>query len=94
VYRWDFELSMGYPEEDIGWFISKTRSDVYDEVLEELDEYKLKYIDLVGYIPKPEQENIDRAVEKGRWYLEVLRRADEIFDSDVGEKLIEVQMKS
>jgi hypothetical protein len=94
---------LDYPEEDSEYFSenissgqiepevrSKTREMIAENKLEQ---DALKYIELVGYVPKPEKDNIQEAVEKGKQYESAIRAFDEENNSDLGAELMSLALK-
>jgi hypothetical protein len=83
---------LGYPEEAIE-FYSETEvpGEEYRKKLTELhdrgeiDDEDLRYLQLVDYVPRPEKENILRAVEEGKRKEKALERFDEENNTRVAE---------
>jgi hypothetical protein len=94
-YDRDFALFLGYPEEDVKWFVENIggHSEAYEKSKEKLgDPEDFDFVtSTVMYIPKPTEEAYQRARETAEKYIAALNEADKKFDSDVGDKLIEVQ---
>jgi hypothetical protein len=91
-YDRDFALFLGYPGEDVEWFVGEGE-DQYEKSKKELGEPEDfdEIIQKVMYVPKPTEEAYERARKTAEKYVKALKQADEKFDSDVGDKLIEVQ---
>lgn len=90
----DFALFLGYPDEDVEWFVEETEDhgDAYERSKAELGDPEdfEKVVQAVMYIPKPTEKCYERAKQTAQEYIKALREADEKFDSDVGRKLIEI----
>ncbi len=85
-YRRDFGLVMGYPKKDVEWFLTQ-EEEAYDNFSSEIEGFD-DLIGLIAYVPKPEEENLEKARETAERYKNALKTADEKFDSDVGKKLL------
>lgn len=69
---------LGFPEEDVEYFSENiTDGQIEPEVRQKAEKMvqngvltnkDLKYLDIVSYVPKPEESNILKAVEKGKRY--------------------------
>lgn len=67
---------LGYPESAVKYYVKKTSeepagmkvSEKIDEMIEEgeLDKNSKECLEMLSYLPKPEEENIRKAVKKGR----------------------------
>lgn len=94
-YNRDFALFLGYPEEDVEWFVTNKMShgEAYEKSKQQLGDPAdfEQVIQKVMYVPKPTDEAYERAKQTAQKYIRALREADERFDSDVGEKLIQAQ---
>ncbi len=94
-YDRDFALFLGYPEDDVEWFIEKTEDiggavERSKEGLDDPDDFD--YVtSIVMYIPKPTEEAYQRAKETAEEYIQALNEAESQFDSKVGDKLIKAQ---
>lgn len=92
-YRRDFGKFVGYPKEDIDWFVEGKQGQ-YEKSREKLggpEDFDF-VVSAVMYIPKPTEKAYNRAENTANKYIEAIREADKKFDSDIGEKLIEVQV--
>lgn len=70
---------LGYPVRSVSYY-SKSGNigmDTVKEIQERFDDLELRYLALVGYIPSPEKDQVEKAVEKGREKSRVL---DELED--------------
>lgn len=89
---------LGFPEKSIEFFIEneqpamKSRKQISEMREKESFEADLKYLNLVTFIPAPEQKEVRKAVEKGRERADKLTEFDEETGSDLGEKFIEKRM--
>lgn len=89
---------LGYPEDDITYFADNvveghierpTRKKAEELVSRRVLKAKdLKYLELVSYVPRPEEENIVQAVETGREREEKILEMDENKGTDVGKEIL------
>ncbi|WP_414838347.1 hypothetical protein ACK3SF_02995 [Candidatus Nanosalina sp. VS9-1] len=89
---------LGYPEDDVEYFASNvveghierpTREKAEELVSEGVIRKKdLKYLELVSYVPRPEEENIVEAVELGKKREEKILEIDEDLGIDTGAKIL------
>lgn len=94
-YNRDFAVFLGYPEEDIEWFMKQ------DKDVGEIKQLSRKELgnpadfefvtSTIAYIPKPTQKSYKRAERRAKKYIKAIREADRQFGSEVGRKLIQVQ---
>jgi hypothetical protein len=80
----DLGLFCGYPEEDVEWFLDKGKGEWPEWRRDELAEISV----FAFYRPKPE-DNIQEAKNRVERNREALRKMDERFEVDLGEKLVE-----
>lgn len=90
---------LGFPAEDVEFFAEniedgplevKTR-EVVDELVTrgKIPSEDGRLVELASYVPKPEEENVIRALEKGRRYRDALLEFDESYNSSIGRKVLE-----
>jgi len=95
-YDRDFALFLGYPEEDVKWFVKATdgHSDAYEKSKEKLGDPEdfEKVVRTVMYVPKPTQECYERARKTAERYVEAIKEADRKFGSEAGETLMDAQL--
>jgi hypothetical protein len=90
---------LGFPEEDVEFFAEniedgplevKTRKVVEDLVTRgKIPSEDARLVELASYVPKPDEENVIRALEKGRRYRNALLEFDESYNSSIGRKVLE-----
>lgn len=92
-YYRDFGIFLGYPREDVEWYVDEARNGNYDHYnrsrrqLGSPDDFD-KTVSSVFYIPKPTEERYNAARERAERYLRGLRKADEKFQTEIGEMMI------
>lgn len=71
---------LGYPEESIEYYTrdDEIGSDTIERIKEEFKGLELGYLALVGYIPAPEKEQVEKAVEEGKRRAQLM---DDIVES-------------
>jgi len=89
---------LGYPEDDIDYFsgnvteghIEKPTREKAEELRSEgvIRKEDLKYLELVSYVPRPEKENIIKAIETGKHRHEKIEEVDQKYGVDTGKKLL------
>ncbi len=97
-YYTDFGLFLGYPKEDVEWYVSEAEegnNNQYEKSRKKLEnpEDFEKVVSTVMYTPKPTKERYKVAKDRAEKYLKGLRRTDEKFNSNIGKELIEVQIE-
>ncbi|MFB6100548.1 MAG: hypothetical protein ABEK16_04715 [Candidatus Nanohalobium sp.] len=83
---------LGYPDSAIEYYVEKTEeepagmevAEKVEEMIEEeeLDEDAEECLEMLSYLPRPEEENIREAVEKGRGREKLWDRFSAILESD------------
>ena len=89
---------LGYPEDDVEYFannvteghIERPTNEKAEELVSEgvLKNSELKYLELVSYVPRPEKENILKAVELGKRREEKILAMDEELDIESGAEVL------
>lgn len=89
---------LGYPENDTEYFsenvveghIERPTRKKAEELVSKgaVSNDDLKYLELVSYVPRPEKDNIVKAVETGRRREEKILEMDEELDTDAGRKVL------
>lgn len=54
-----------------------------------IDEEEARLVELTTYVPRPERENVERAVEKGRGYRDALLDFDGENGTSIGKRTLE-----
>ncbi|MBC5792453.1 MAG: hypothetical protein H8Z69_00275 [Nanohaloarchaea archaeon] len=85
-YRKDFGIVMGYPREDVEWFVRREEV-AYEKARSEIKNLE-ELLAFVGYVPKPEKERIENARNAMEEYKKAIREADRRFGSTVGGELL------
>lgn len=90
---------LGFPKEDVNYFHENiTDRPVEPETREKIEEMKkdnqisqkeVKQVSTVSYVPKPDQENVINAMERGRNHVKSIRKFDEENDTQVGKYILE-----
>lgn len=90
---------LGFPEDDVDFFAENAEAgpveprtrEVIDSLVRrgEIDPGNAQLIQLASYVPKPEEENVLRAVERGKVYRDALIQFDERTGSGIGKRLLE-----
>lgn len=90
---------LGFPEEDVNYFHENIqKSPVEPEMREKLKEMEkngkisreeAKLVEIVSYVPKPQEENIYAAIERGRDHFERIIEFDDEKNTDVGKNILE-----
>jgi len=97
VYYRDLGLFLGYPEEDVEWYVEESRNgnqnhyQISKEALGHPEDFN-KVVSLALYVPKPTKKRYRVADKKSERYKNNLRRADEVFDTDIAKLLIQNQL--
>lgn len=87
---------LGYPDDAVSYYTNN--QEVGMETIEKIkdrfgDELDLQYLNLVGFIPAPQEEKVEKAVERGKKRERILEelKAEESFSCgvEVKEKLME-----
>lgn len=85
----DFGLFLGYPKEDIEWFVNEGEDQI-DRAKQELDGDDIDFVmRFAGYVPKPEEQRLRKARQTAERNIEAVKEADKRFGSDAGRKLLE-----
>lgn len=90
---------LGYPEDDVEYFEERivdrpveheTREKMRELVSTgELENNEFNYVELVGYVPRPEKQNILEAVEKGKKYYKAILEFDADNNFSIGKRALE-----
>ncbi|MFB6203175.1 MAG: hypothetical protein ABEK01_01645 [Candidatus Nanohaloarchaea archaeon] len=82
---------LGYPEDAVSYYTGSEEPPGM-ELREKLDGMEIggeEYLELVLYVPRPDREHIEAAIEKGREREELLEEMDRKLGIDVGSRYIE-----
>lgn len=90
---------LGFPDEDTKYFHNQIRNHpVEPETREKVDSMKKeglitskesKIVDIVSYVPKPDEEAIYRALDKSKKYLRNIEGFDEQNKCEIGKHVVE-----
>lgn len=89
---------LGFPKSSIEFFVEneqpamRSREQISKMNKEQGLEADIRYLNLVTYIPAPEESEILKAVKKGRLRAEKLSEFDGMNDSELGEHLLEKRL--
>lgn len=91
---------LGFPKEDAEYFsrnitdgqIEPEARRKTEEMIEDnlLSSESIKHIEIASYVPKPEVENIQRCVEKGKQYEKSVKEFDEQNNTELGKRILEL----
>lgn len=91
---------LGFPEEDAQYFSKNiTEGQIEPEARRKTEEMieknllsreAMKYIEIASYVPKPEEENIQRCVEIGKQYEKNVKEFDEKNSTELGKRILEL----
>lgn len=91
---------LGFPEEDADYFsrnitdgqIEPEARRKTEEMIEDdlLSNNALKYLEIASYVPKPEDENVQRCVERGKRYEKIVIDFDEQNNTELGKRILEL----
>ena len=95
---------LGYPEDDIKYFSGNvTDGHIENPTREKADELRsqgkikekdLKFLELVDYVPRPEEENILKAINTGKNRHEKIKKIDEKYEINTGEEILRKLFRS
>lgn len=95
---------LGFPEEDAEYFSQNIEDgQIEPEVrrkLEEMiaegsaEEQDKKFVEVASYVPKPEEENILRCIERGKNRIEAIEKFDETNSTDLGREILDEFLKN
>lgn len=88
---------LGYPKEDVEYYTEKRQQTPERNFRQKVEDFvegnnlnlDLKYLNLASYVPKPEEENIRRAIRKGKEKEEKLLELEEETGSNISSKYLE-----
>ena len=82
---------LGYPEDALRYYENE---EIPGKAFQEKADFSnfsdkdLDYLNLVEYVPKPEEEEISKAIEEGKKREKLLNRLDRELDIEIGSKYI------
>ncbi len=89
---------LGFPEEDAKYFSENIKDgqiepEAREKTKQMISERKIgqgsmKYLEVASYVPKPEEDNIKRCVDKGSEYVKAVEKFDEKHQLDVGKEVL------
>lgn len=89
-YRRDFGLFCWYSEDDVKWLLNGVDANIEDAwAAFNRSKFQLPEPLFINYIPRPHRSSVDKAIERNKEYKLSLKRADEKFDSNLGNEIIE-----
>jgi hypothetical protein len=91
---------LGFPESSIEFFDSHEQPGIISrrEIHRMRDEGELppdlEYLNLTTFIPAPEKEAVEKAIETGKRREKLLRELDQELEADIGEKYIKMRFNN
>lgn len=90
---------LGFPEEDSDYFSQNIQNgQIEPEVRDKLDEMiadgeakeqDREFVEISSYVPKPDEENIQKCIKRGKKHREAISKFDDEKGADLGRKVLD-----